>query len=1095
MASEPLIGQSLNRYKITVLIGEGGIGSVYKAADTVLQRDVAIKVMNPELSKRSDFRERFLNEARLAARLDHPNIVQVHDFAEEGDLLYIVMEYIPGDNLRKMLQTLKAQKKWVILTEAVQIVIQVAQAIEYVHSQGVLHRDIKPDNLMLKPEPIGGLPYRIIITDLGLARLTNGEMLSEENISMGTPAYMSPEQALGQKMDERSDVYSVGVLLFELCVGRLPFPAKTLQEAIRYHTQEPVPLPRSIRPDLPEALELIILKALEKDPSRRFTNAGELVQALEKTLPDITQSLYTPADTGDTVSLVTQYDLTPYSGDGQGVTYPQVSQDYIEVLLPDHSTRMVQIKPGGTTIGRDPSNDIVLDSPKISRQHSRVQFDGTKYWISDLNSKNGTYIANDRLVPGEPEVWTPDRAVKVGDVYLRLKPSNIFQSGLAGAPAMDIQPQQQMHTLAGEELLTSPSSTGRIAIFMQTVQLSVTPGSSTTASFIILNRGVIMEQVRVSILGIPANWIPAHPPVLQLPPGVQQEAKVTIQPPQVPDSKPGRYPITVEAASLEEPSHPAKVDAILTVGVYSRFITDIRPKRIYADRTAIISVQNQGNARDSFTITPVDRWDELAFDPPQARLNLEEGASAAAEFRAIPRHRRIFGSTHVLTYSAEVSTANGVTETQPGEVIAPAIFPFWVLPLLLALCLCVSAMTAYGYFNVFGSPVAARQTASFQTQIAAATQAALALANQSTQDAATAQSAIMTQTANAIITNMTPSPTPEIVYPTPAPSATLPPPTQTPVIIIITSTPPPATATPVPPTATPIPPTAVPPSATPVPPTPVAVMPSPTPRGGNWLVEFASNRDGNYEIYAMLSDGTRQTRITNNAAEDTHPVLSPDGARVAFVSNREGNSQIFLMNIDGSNQTRISNNSYNDFNPSWSPDGKRIAFMSTRDGHPNIYVMNADGTGQAALTTGNAQNDHPVWAPDGTHIAYDSKPENGSARAIMVMGADGSNQTPVTNNAADNYEPSFSYDGTRITFISNASGSYEVYIMNSDGSNPVRVTNLGSTTFNPRFSRDGAWILFEGVENGVNQIFAIKTDGSGLTNLTNNTVNNTDPTW
>ncbi|MGE5222534.1 MAG: FHA domain-containing protein, partial [Omnitrophica WOR_2 bacterium] len=791
---------------------------------------------------------------------------------------------------------------------------------------------------------------------------------------------------------------------------------------------------------------------------------------------------------------VTQYDLTPNSGNGQGATYPQSSQDYIEVLLPDQTTKMVQIKPGGTTIGRDPTNNIVLDSPKISRQHARVQFDGTKYWISDLNSKNGTYIANDRLVPGEPAVWTPDRAVKIGDVYLRLKPSHVFEPGLAGMPAPDIQ-QGPMQTLASEVLPQSSDSTGGLAIFMQTVQLSVTPGSSTTASFIILNRGVKTAQVRVSILGIPANWVPAPPPILQLPAGVQQEAKVTIQPPQVPDSKPGRYPISVEAASLDEPSHPAKVDAILTVGVYSRFITDIRPKRIYADRTAIISVQNQGNARDAFTITPVDRWDELSFDPPQARLNLEEGASAAAEFRAIPRHRRIFGSTHVLTYSAQVSTANGTTETQPGEVVAPAIFPFWVLPLLLALCLCLSAMTAYGYFNVFGSPVAARQTASFQTQIAAATQAAIALANQSTQDAATAQSAILTQTANAIILNMTPSASPVIVYPTPVPSATQAPPTQTPVIIIITTTPLPPTATPNPPTATSVPPTAVPPSPTPIPPTPVTVMPSPTPRGGNWLVEFASNRDGNYEIYAMLSDGTRQTRITNIQASDTHPVLSPDGTRVAFVSNRDGNSQIYLMNIDGSNQTRISNNANNDFNPSWSPDGKRIAFMSTRDGQPNIYSMNADGTDQVALTTGNAQNDHPTWAPDGSHIIYDSKPQNGATRAIIVMGADGSNQTPVTNNGADNYEPSFSNDGTRITYVSNAAGSYDIYIMNSNGSNPVRVTNLGSTTFNPHFSRDGDWILFEGVQNGVNQIFAVKTDGSNLTNLTNNTVNNSDPTW
>ncbi|RPI30753.1 MAG: serine/threonine protein kinase, partial [Chloroflexota bacterium] len=340
---DQMIGRTLNRYKIMEILGEGGVGAVFKAYDDLLQRQVAVKVMRPDFARRPNFRDRFLQEARTAARLDHPSIVEVHDFGQDNDLLYIVMEYIPGDNLRAMLQRLKAQNKWVILSEAVQIVQQVSDAIAYAHGQGVLHRDIKPENLMLKPEPGDHLPYRVVITDLGLAQLGATDSLAKDGISMGTPAYMSPEQALGQETDERSDVYSLGVLLYELAVGRLPFPASTISEAARYHAQEQVPLPRSIRSDLPIALEKVILKALEKSPANRYAGVPEFLAALEEALPVVDDASFTPSDISETVSLTTQYEVAATVAEE---TMPMDSSaaadtagDVVEILEPDHSER------------------------------------------------------------------------------------------------------------------------------------------------------------------------------------------------------------------------------------------------------------------------------------------------------------------------------------------------------------------------------------------------------------------------------------------------------------------------------------------------------------------------------------------------------------------------------------------------------------------------------------------------------------------------------------------------------------------------------------------------------------------------------------
>ncbi len=1088
---DTLIGRSLNRYKILSLLGQGGIGSVYKALDTTLQREVAIKVMKPELARRSDFRDRFLQEARLAARLDHPNIVQVHDFGQSGDILYFVMEYIPGNNLRKILQALKGQNKWVVLTEGVQIVQQVARALDSAHTQGILHLDIKPENLMLKPEPTAGLPYRVVITDLGLARLQNGQM-TDEHLSIGTPAYMSPEQTLGKPTDAHSDVYSLGILLYELCAGRTPFTPKNLAEAIEAHTKQPVPLPRSIHPDLPESLEKVILKALEKDPAQRYNTAGELADALEEALPAIRQAPPAPAGTGDTVSLTTevgsktpladtQVDLNPVP---PGLSETQVDiQEYIEVLMPDQTVHTANIKASGLTIGRDPVNDLVLELPKVSRQHARLQNDGTHYWISDLNSKNGTYLGNKRLTPGEPEIWNPGKTVKIGDALLTLKKAEgnlpVFEQAAPSLKAATPRPSETLLQRAAQP----GAKQERAALYADTLQISTVPGTPATASVILINRGSAMDNFRITVLGIPPAWVTSPPPIVQLPGSGRQEIKIGITPLKMTESRPGRYPVTIRAASLEDPATTSQVDIILTVGVYTQFTSDLRPRKIEREETFTVTVQNQGNARQTFTINLSDRQNELLFDPPQGHLILAEGEAAAAEFRPSLRKSSLIGGTKQIPFTAQVNPSDGSGQTLNGELAVSGLIPPVVIPIFLILCLCLASVTAYGYYGLIRGP-ANQQTATANTAIAAATQTAISLADQATLVA----NASYAQTITAVATlSLTPAPSS-----TPTPTQFLPSSTATPTPLLPFS--PTPTLTPIPPTQTPI---IIVITNTPLPPTitPTSAQPTPTPLGGSWIIAFSTNRDGNYEIYVMLSDGSKQTRITNNPASDTHPMISPDGTKILFVSNRDGNSQIYVMSLDGTGQTRLSNNNFNDFNPAWSPDGKHIVFSSNRTGIKEIFVMDANGNNQTQLTNDPSDDDNPFFSPDGSKIIYDAKSTDGKTQSIKIMNVNGTGQTDLTSNGAVNYEPSFSSDGSRITFISNKSGSFEVYQMNANGTGQSRLTNLGTTTFSPRYSRDGNWIVFVGQQNGVGQIFIINTGGSGQQNLTNNTVDNIDGDW
>ncbi|MEW5871424.1 MAG: protein kinase [Chloroflexota bacterium] len=745
---EHLIGQTLNRYKILSLLGEGGMGAVYKAHDQTLERNVAIKVMYPHFARQPNFQERFLQEARSTARLDHANIVQVHDFGQDHGYLYIVMEYIPGDNLDKMLRDLRANRKWILLHEAVQLLRQVALALDYAHRQGVLHRDIKPSNIMIEPEAVDSLPYRPVITDLGLAKLAEGGIVTQDGISMGTPAYMSPEQALGQITDERSDVYSLGVLLFELCTGRLPFPAKTITDAIRFHAQTPPPTPRSLRADLPAGLENILLRALEKDPGQRYASASELATALKVIIP-LAQSISSaPAELQAAVSLLAQYqqglqEAGASSVQAESNPAPDASEDRIQIMRKDKTSLAVLIKPGGMTIGRDPKCDVVVDDSKSSRQHARVEFDGAKYLITDLNSTNGTYLGSTRLPPGVPQVWPPEKAVRIGEVWLRLltaqssasaalKPFSASTILRADGTPVDIS---RLHTSQGQ---------GQVAMHIENMQVAVEPGESVAVGVIVLNRGMDVDHFILSASGLPEAWLMLPDSAQRLMPGAQHEMTLFIQPPRSPQSRAGRYSFTVSVASQTNPGEVAEARLVLTISAYSQYASELQPQRMDAGQSGQIIIHNQGNTQEVFDLSWDSRQHDLTFTPARLQVNIMEGRSAATEFRAQLRQERWFGGEKGHIFTVQINPGLGQRQTHSGEIVSRGVIPVWVLPVLLAVCVVLAGIT-----SLFTRALSNRNERAMQTALVAQTE--LAIFVQQTYQAGTATAAALANANQATI--------------------------------------------------------------------------------------------------------------------------------------------------------------------------------------------------------------------------------------------------------------------------------------------------------------------------------------------------------
>ena len=707
-----LIGQALHKYRIDRFLGQGPVAAVYKATDIELDRAVALRILNPNMAAEEAMRQRFLREARSLSRLDHPSIVHVLSFDNADGEIFMVMDLIQGGSMRQYLQQLADQNREMDYSEAILMGVQMADGLHYAHQQGMVHRSIRPENIVLKPEETIGplVRYRPILTDFGMAGLADsGEIFMTDKPDVSFP-YLSPEEVLSNRIDNRSDIYEMGIVLYEMTVGKPPFQPQSIAEASRMHAHEKPRKPSELRPGFPDELEDVILKALEKDPNNRYQSSDELSRALQRATRTVQHEgsissfarYFSVHDADEHITEAIPEGTPPPAEMPLATRYPRLDVDSMYDRLVVYSenvrTQVISLNKDLFTIGREEDQDISLDNKQVSRRHARIERASNEtYRIIDVGSTNGSWLGDYKLIGNIAEMWESHETVRIGEYWLRLELAHDID---ALTPAGELEEEELPPAIP--EIKLPPPKHDKIGLDIHESTIRVAPGSSMTMPIEITNKANKVDHFKVEVTGLPPDWYTAPIEPLYLLPNNRETTSITFHPPLASSSSAGAHAFEIRVYTRAQAINSVARQGALVIEPYRNYQSKLEPERIRRHGLAEVRISNTGNTHGTYLVEARDKERVIRFEQAGKQYTLAPGQSDYAPIRVSPNSRPFFGRSRMIPFEVTITTDNETLppQTELGELVVYPRFSIWSCLGILLMFLCCGLIAGLGAFRV-----------------------------------------------------------------------------------------------------------------------------------------------------------------------------------------------------------------------------------------------------------------------------------------------------------------------------------------------------------------------------------------------------------
>jgi hypothetical protein len=684
------IGQIIGRFHVQGLISTGRTSTVYKAVDIATQQEVALKVLNPEVLNNIGAVQRFLSQIAVLSTLEHPNIAKVEGFGEQGGRVYVGSELAPDGPIVSSGLTASQRSSYSgSLWYRLDLLRQVADGLYHAHRKNVLHLDLSPKTVLLKRT----LPETFVpkIIDFGFNTLL--ESSNSTSSVLGDPAYLAPEQWQASEVDPRTDIYALGVILYQIATGVLPFAVTAPGTAMYNHLYVAPKRPTEVRADVPHELDGLILRCLAKKPQDRFASAADLSAALRIFIVQngpATQAAMAAEAAGNGAAAARPVAVTPetprsFRPAGLAPIQTPVSRQQATAvprldLFDERGAvlRSVHLDGGGVTIGTAQDNTFVLDSRDISPHHARVDWQGDRrVTITDLGSTTSTFVDEHRLLPQVPQEWPSGQQARIG-----------------------------RYGLAWEQLGEREKSKIDVIVERSSRVMTLVPGKATECRITLANHRTVVDHVSVSVDGIPGEWVKGRISDIALNPYDKYELVLSIQVPKTSASTAGEYAVTIRANSVANPDQPGEAEVKWTVAPFDSSTLNVTPPKSTGTKRGkyTVTLQNEGNRPDTYSFSALDEEHQLSFmfridgeNQTTPAITLKPGAKAKLRLGAETAKWHWFGSVSPHPFKVQaVPQLESEAQSQEATFAQSPVIPTWSLaaaPIVLIAVLFLLSVT------------------------------------------------------------------------------------------------------------------------------------------------------------------------------------------------------------------------------------------------------------------------------------------------------------------------------------------------------------------------------------------------------------------